>query len=73
MDKYPLTVEGDWGTENAKSVKNKLLIYFQSKKKSHGGDCDVQYNGESNSATILFKSSDSKCYKQNVNITRFYI
>jgi len=35
MDKYPLTVEGDWGTENA--------------------------------------SSDSKCYKQNVNITRFYI
>ncbi|KAG1971163.1 protein mono-ADP-ribosyltransferase PARP14-like [Pimephales promelas] len=58
MDEYPLTVEGDWGTENAKSVKNKLHIHFQSKKKSQGGDCVVQYNGESNSATVLFKSSD---------------
>ncbi|CAM4730208.1 unnamed protein product [Leuciscus chuanchicus] len=58
MDEYPLTVEGDWGTEHAKSVKNKLHIHFQSKKKSQGGDCVVQYNGESNSATILFKSSD---------------
>ncbi|KAG1971164.1 poly [ADP-ribose] polymerase [Pimephales promelas] len=55
---YPITVEGDWGTENAKSVKNKLHIHFQSKKKSQGGDCVVQYNGENNSATILFKSSD---------------
>ncbi|XP_056103819.1 protein mono-ADP-ribosyltransferase PARP14-like [Rhinichthys klamathensis goyatoka] len=58
MDEYPLTVEGDWGNEHAKSVKNKLHIHFQSKKRSQGGDCVVQYNGESNSATILFKSSD---------------
>ncbi|XP_056103818.1 protein mono-ADP-ribosyltransferase PARP14 isoform X2 [Rhinichthys klamathensis goyatoka] len=58
MDEYPLTVEGDWGIEHAKSVKNKLHIHFQSKKRSQGGDCVVQYNGESNSATILFKSSD---------------
>ncbi|KAK7120425.1 hypothetical protein R3I94_020427 [Phoxinus phoxinus] len=58
MDEYPLTVEGDWGSEHAKSVKNKLHIHFQSKKKSQGGDCVVQYNGESKSATILFKSSD---------------
>ncbi|XP_077098953.1 protein mono-ADP-ribosyltransferase PARP14-like [Siphateles boraxobius] len=59
MDEYyPLTVEGDWGTEHAKSVKNKLHIHFQSKKKSQGGDCVVQYNGGSKSATILFKSSD---------------
>ncbi|KAK7120426.1 hypothetical protein R3I94_020427 [Phoxinus phoxinus] len=58
MDEYPLSVEGDWGTEHDKSVKNKLHIHFQSKKKSQGGDCFVQYNGESKSATILFKSSD---------------
>ncbi|XP_067290157.1 protein mono-ADP-ribosyltransferase PARP14-like [Pseudorasbora parva] len=54
---YPIVVEGDWGAENAKSVKNKLQIHFQSKKKSQGGDCVVQYD-KNNSATILFKSPD---------------
>ncbi|ROL54451.1 Poly [ADP-ribose] polymerase 14 [Anabarilius grahami] len=58
MDEYPIVVEGDWGAEQAKSVKNKLHIHFQSKKKSQGGDCVVQYNDKSNSATILFRSSD---------------
>uniref|UniRef100_A0A673GC46 PAR14-like first RRM domain-containing protein n=1 Tax=Sinocyclocheilus rhinocerous TaxID=307959 RepID=A0A673GC46_9TELE len=54
MDEYyPIIVEGDWGPEHAKSVKNKLQIYFQSKKKSQGGDCVVQYDDGSNSATIL--------------------
>ncbi|XP_051767291.1 protein mono-ADP-ribosyltransferase PARP14 isoform X24 [Ctenopharyngodon idella] len=59
MDEYyPIIVEGDLGAEHAKSVKNKLHIHFQSKKKSQGGDCVVQYNDKSDSATILFKSSD---------------
>ncbi|XP_048033781.1 protein mono-ADP-ribosyltransferase PARP14-like [Megalobrama amblycephala] len=57
-ENYPIVVEGDWGPEHAKSVKNKLHIHFQSKKKSQGGDCVVQYNDKSDSATILFKSSD---------------
>ncbi|XP_026129258.1 poly [ADP-ribose] polymerase 14-like isoform X3 [Carassius auratus] len=57
---YPIIVEGDWGPEHAKSAKNKLQIYFQSKKKSQGGDCVVQYNDGSNSTTILFKSSDTR-------------
>ncbi|KAL1266725.1 hypothetical protein QQF64_002400 [Cirrhinus molitorella] len=55
---YPISVEGVWLPEHAKSVKNKLQIYFQSKKKSQGGDCVVQYNDGSNLATILFKSPD---------------
>ncbi|XP_058644830.1 protein mono-ADP-ribosyltransferase PARP14-like [Onychostoma macrolepis] len=54
---YPIIVEGNWESEHAKSVKNKLQIHFQSKKKSQGGDCVLQYNDKSNSATILFKSS----------------
>ncbi|XP_073770751.1 protein mono-ADP-ribosyltransferase PARP14 isoform X2 [Danio rerio] len=59
MDEYyPIIVEGDWGSEHDKSVKNKLQIHFQSKKKSQGGDCVVKYNEETNTATILFKSSD---------------
>ncbi len=58
---YPIIVEGNWKSEHAKSVKSKLQIHFQSKKKSQGGDCVLQYNDKSNSATILFKSSVSKC------------
>ncbi len=58
-DYYPIIVEGNWQSKNANSLKNKLQIYFQSKK-SQGGDCIVQYDDGSNSATILFKSSDSK-------------
>uniref|UniRef100_A0A672S1M7 PAR14-like first RRM domain-containing protein n=1 Tax=Sinocyclocheilus grahami TaxID=75366 RepID=A0A672S1M7_SINGR len=57
---YPITAEGDWRPEHAKSVKNKLQIYFQSKKKSQGGDCIMQYDDKCNFATILFKSSDSR-------------
>ncbi|XP_073770749.1 protein mono-ADP-ribosyltransferase PARP14 [Danio rerio] len=58
MEEYPIVVEGDWGPEHAKIVKNKLQIHFQSKKKSQGGDCVVKFNDKSNAATILFKSSD---------------
>ncbi|KTF86260.1 hypothetical protein cypCar_00043113, partial [Cyprinus carpio] len=54
---YPIIVEGNWESEHVKSVKNKLQIHFQSKKKSQGGDCVVKYNDKSNSATVLFKSS----------------
>ncbi|KAL1266720.1 hypothetical protein QQF64_002395 [Cirrhinus molitorella] len=57
---YPIIVEGDWQPEQAKSVKNKLQIHFQSKKKSQGEDCIVQCNDGRNSATILFKSSNSR-------------
>lgn len=55
---YPIDVEGDWSPEQAKSLKNKLHIYFQSKKKSQGGDCVVQFNEKSSAVTVLFKSSD---------------
>ncbi|XP_051540797.1 protein mono-ADP-ribosyltransferase PARP14-like isoform X3 [Myxocyprinus asiaticus] len=53
---FPIIVEGDWRPEHAKSVKKKLQIYFQSKKKSQGGDCVVQYDEKSSTATIQFKS-----------------
>ncbi|KAI7793217.1 protein mono-ADP-ribosyltransferase PARP14-like [Triplophysa rosa] len=55
---YPIVVDGEWSPEQAKSLKNKLQIYFQSKKKSQGGDCVVQVNEKSSAATVLFKSSD---------------
>uniref|UniRef100_W5M6V2 Poly [ADP-ribose] polymerase n=1 Tax=Lepisosteus oculatus TaxID=7918 RepID=W5M6V2_LEPOC len=56
---YPLIVEGDWGADLSKVIKNKLQIYFQSKKKSGGGDCQVEYEDlQRPRATVWFKSQD---------------
>ncbi|KAA0703895.1 Poly [ADP-ribose] polymerase 14 [Triplophysa tibetana] len=57
---YPIAVEGEWSPEQAKSLKNKLQIYFQSKKKSQGGDCVVRFNENTSAVTVLFKSSDTR-------------
>ncbi|XP_073730303.1 protein mono-ADP-ribosyltransferase PARP14 [Misgurnus anguillicaudatus] len=55
---YPIVVVGDWNREHAKTLKNKLQIYFQSKKKSQGGDCVVEIDQNSSTATVRFKSLD---------------
>lgn len=61
MEEYPITVEGSWATTLSKAVKNKLQIHFQSKKKSNGGDCRVDYNDYSTTrATVYFKSEDGE-------------
>lgn len=56
---YPLCVKGQWDPRTLK-LKNKFIIYFQSKK-SDGGDCDVEYpvSGEQ-TATVRFKSKEGK-------------
>ncbi|XP_054826363.1 protein mono-ADP-ribosyltransferase PARP14-like isoform X2 [Eublepharis macularius] len=38
---FPLLVEGDWGSSLNVRVKNKLLRYFQSPKRSGGGECTI--------------------------------
>ncbi|KAG5844860.1 hypothetical protein ANANG_G00167540 [Anguilla anguilla] len=55
---YPVTVTGEWGSNPPKVIKNKLQIYFQSKKKSGGGDCHVEFTGRC--ATVRFKSEDAR-------------
>ncbi|MGH0134604.1 UNVERIFIED_CONTAM: hypothetical protein FKN15_033511 [Acipenser sinensis] len=56
---YPLFIEGDWSSANSNTVKNKLQIYFQSKKKSNGGDCRVEYEDTSrNHAVVWFKNEE---------------
>ena len=58
---FPLTVEGSWKTAVSAGVKNKLQIYFHSKKKSCGGDCVIQYDDlKTNIATVFFKLEDGK-------------
>uniref|UniRef100_A0AAZ3PE84 Macro domain-containing protein n=1 Tax=Oncorhynchus tshawytscha TaxID=74940 RepID=A0AAZ3PE84_ONCTS len=56
---YPITIDVSWTNSVSKGIQNKLQIYFQSKKKSSGGDCLVHYEDQrSTSATVYFKSED---------------
>ncbi|XP_016389906.1 poly(ADP-ribose) polymerase family member 14-related sequence 1 isoform X2 [Sinocyclocheilus rhinocerous] len=59
-DEFPfaLYVEGQWDPLTSK-LKNKLIIYFQSSKKSDGGDCEVEYPvSGGQTATVRFKSKE---------------
>ncbi|KAF3851557.1 hypothetical protein F7725_013329 [Dissostichus mawsoni] len=51
----PVTVEGDWSPAQTKTVKNKLELYFGSKKKSSGGDCRVEAEEEAPRAAVYFQ------------------
>ncbi|KAF7661629.1 hypothetical protein LDENG_00257320 [Lucifuga dentata] len=57
---YPVSVEGSWSPAQTGSLKNKLQIYFQSRKKSDGGDCrvEVEEHREAARATVFFRSPD---------------
>lgn len=56
---FALCVEGQWDPHTPK-LKNKLIIYFQSKK-SDGGDCAVEYRvSDGQRATVRFKSKEGK-------------
>ncbi|XP_041118121.1 protein mono-ADP-ribosyltransferase PARP14-like [Polyodon spathula] len=58
---YPIFIEGDWSADISNTVKNKLQIYFQSKKKSNGGDCRVEYEDASRKhAVVWFKSEETR-------------
>ncbi|XP_018091092.1 protein mono-ADP-ribosyltransferase PARP14 isoform X2 [Xenopus laevis] len=39
---FPLALHWDLGPEKLKELKNKLLVYFQSKSKSNGGECVIK-------------------------------
>lgn len=54
---FTLVVEGNWDPRTPK-LKNKITIYFQSKK-SNGGDCVVQYKvSDGQKATVCFKTEE---------------
>ncbi|XP_074495688.1 protein mono-ADP-ribosyltransferase PARP14-like [Sebastes fasciatus] len=54
----PLTVEGVWSPDQIRTVNNKLQLYFQSKKKSSGGDCRVKAEDGAPRAAVHFKSAE---------------
>ncbi|XP_032880484.1 protein mono-ADP-ribosyltransferase PARP14 [Amblyraja radiata] len=58
---YPLVVEGEWDQDVAKLLKNKLQIYFQSRKQCDGGECVVEYEDlASNQAVVRFASDQTR-------------
>lgn len=56
----PVTVEGDWSPAQTKTVKNKLQLYFQSKKKSSGGECRVEAEDGAPRAAVYFRSEEGE-------------
>ncbi|KAI4878324.1 hypothetical protein NFI96_031569 [Prochilodus magdalenae] len=55
---YPIIVEGPWPSTPTRTISTKLQIYFQSKKKSQGGDCVVNFSEQTSAATVKFKSAE---------------
>ncbi|KAM9744006.1 protein mono-ADP-ribosyltransferase PARP14-like isoform 2-T2 [Menidia menidia] len=54
----PLSVEGAWGPEQGRSLKNKLQLYFQSRRRSGGGDCRVELEAGAPRAAVYFRSEE---------------
>uniref|UniRef100_A0A3B4D6N2 PAR14-like first RRM domain-containing protein n=1 Tax=Pygocentrus nattereri TaxID=42514 RepID=A0A3B4D6N2_PYGNA len=65
MDEYlhPLSVEaveGRWPSASAKTLTAKLQIYFQSRRKSQGGDCVVRFSEQSRARGDWYGSQKRK-------------
>lgn len=56
---FPLLVELE--DNNFPKLKNKLVKYFQSKKCGGSGDCEVDYENGSRTATLRFRREEGKC------------
>lgn len=54
---FPLLVELE--ENQVPRLKNKLVKYFQSRK-SNGGDCEVDYENGSRTATLRFRSEEGE-------------
>nr|XP_046242508.1 protein mono-ADP-ribosyltransferase PARP14-like isoform X2 [Scatophagus argus] len=54
----PVTVEGDWSPDQSKTLKNKLQLYFGSKKKSSGGECRVEVEDGAPRAAVFFRAEE---------------
>ncbi|XP_069886170.1 protein mono-ADP-ribosyltransferase PARP14 isoform X2 [Dipodomys merriami] len=56
---FPLLVEGSWGPQPPKNLTIKLQKYFQSPKRSGGGECEVrQEPGDPQRFLVLFFPDD---------------
>ncbi|CAN8218485.1 unnamed protein product [Coccothraustes coccothraustes] len=52
---FPLLVRGDWGpAEPPPSLRKKLLCYFQSQKRSGGGECELRTEAGTGHVLVCF-------------------
>lgn len=55
---FPLLVEASWGSDPPKNLSAKLQMYFQSPKRSGGGECEVrQEPGHPARFLVLFREN----------------
>ncbi|XP_067995153.1 protein mono-ADP-ribosyltransferase PARP14-like isoform X2 [Melanerpes formicivorus] len=58
---FPLLVRGDWGPAGPTvALKKKLLCYFQSQKRSGGGECELRAATGTGHLHVFFARSDVK-------------
>ncbi|KAM6080177.1 protein mono-ADP-ribosyltransferase PARP14-like [Theristicus caerulescens] len=58
---FPLLVRGDWGAaEPPPALRKKLLCYFQSQKRSGGGECELRAGTGTGSLLVCFAQPEVK-------------
>ncbi|XP_069840937.1 protein mono-ADP-ribosyltransferase PARP14-like [Dendropsophus ebraccatus] len=58
--RYPVSLQWDEGPESLKKLKNKLLVHFQSKNKSNGGECEIRESPRDGGILICFREEAVK-------------
>ncbi|XP_075173095.1 protein mono-ADP-ribosyltransferase PARP14 isoform X1 [Anomaloglossus baeobatrachus] len=57
--RFSVALKWDEGPESLKKLKNKLLLHFQSKKKSNGGECEIREQEDSRGYVLIhFKDEE---------------
>ncbi|AWP07718.1 putative poly [Scophthalmus maximus] len=56
--RWPVTVEGDWGPDQARAARSKLQLYFQNQRKSGGGECRGEAEDGAPRAAVIFGSEE---------------
>ncbi|XP_032262571.1 protein mono-ADP-ribosyltransferase PARP14 isoform X1 [Phoca vitulina] len=54
LGSFPLLVEGSWGPDPPKNLSTKLQMYFQSSRRSGGGDCEIRQKPGTPSRFLVF-------------------
>jgi len=62
-DAYPYELLVELEKHDAPRLKNKLLKHFQSKKRADGGECNIQHEDGSRTATLHFRRMEGDHFK----------
>ncbi|XP_020841598.1 LOW QUALITY PROTEIN: protein mono-ADP-ribosyltransferase PARP14-like [Phascolarctos cinereus] len=57
---FPLVLEGPWGPDPPKKLRNKLQCYFQSPQRSGGGECVLTLQTGRSEILLLFEHEEAR-------------